>query len=280
MLKQQATREIAFLHKTAEQDPEGKYCCVKLLTTFEDRDFLCMVFEPMHCNLKELIHKYGRGIGLHIKAVQLFAKKLLCALHYLQRLDILHADIKPENILINESKTTIRLADFGIAMPATETFLSPFLGSGYWRAPEVMLGLPYGYGIDIWASACSIFEMVTGKHLFPAASNNDLLMMQMEVKGAIPKKLLKKATFSRDHFDDQFNFLQKKKDPLTGKEYFKTVSVSKPVRDWKAELVEESSGEEKKKLLELHDLLENMLMLDPAKRFGVDDALKHPFFSE
>lgn len=48
-------------------------------------------------------------------------------------------------------------------------------------------------------------------------------------------------------------------------------------RDLKAELLNGASAKDIPKLLELHDLLQQMLVLDPAKRIKVDQALKHPF---
>jgi serine/threonine-protein kinase PRP4 len=55
-------------------------------------------------NLRELTLKYGRNVGLNITAVGVYAAQLLVALRHLQQCGVLHADIKPDNILVNVSK--------------------------------------------------------------------------------------------------------------------------------------------------------------------------------
>ena len=51
-------------------------------------------------NLREVLKKYGQNMGLHIKAVRSYTQQLLLALKLLKRCSILHADIKPDNILV------------------------------------------------------------------------------------------------------------------------------------------------------------------------------------
>jgi serine/threonine-protein kinase PRP4 len=51
-------------------------------------------------NLREVLKKYGKDIGLHMKAVRSYAQQLFLALKLLRRCSILHADIKPDNILV------------------------------------------------------------------------------------------------------------------------------------------------------------------------------------
>lgn len=63
---------------------------------------------PLHeqdMNLRELTLKYGRNVGLNIQAVAIYAGQLLVALRHLQQCRVLHADIKPDNILVNVSWT-------------------------------------------------------------------------------------------------------------------------------------------------------------------------------
>ena len=51
-------------------------------------------------NLREVLKKYGKDVGLHIKAVRSYTQQLLLALKLLRKCSILHADIKPDNILV------------------------------------------------------------------------------------------------------------------------------------------------------------------------------------
>lgn len=52
-------------------------------------------------NLREVLKKYGKDVGLHIKAVRSYTQQLLLALKLMKRCGVLHSDIKPDNILVN-----------------------------------------------------------------------------------------------------------------------------------------------------------------------------------
>ena len=52
-------------------------------------------------NIREVLRKYGKNIGLHIKEVRSYSQQLLLALKLMKRCTILHADIKPDNILVS-----------------------------------------------------------------------------------------------------------------------------------------------------------------------------------
>ena len=54
---------------------------------------------PQDMNLRELTKRYGRGIGLSISAVRVYAQQMLVSLYHLKNCGVLHADIKPDNIL-------------------------------------------------------------------------------------------------------------------------------------------------------------------------------------
>jgi serine/threonine protein kinase len=76
-------------------------------------------------------------LGLSIKAVKIFARKMMFALKHIKRCKIIHADIKLDNILVNDAKTTIKLGDFGSASSVTENTITPYLVSRFYRAPEI-----------------------------------------------------------------------------------------------------------------------------------------------
>jgi serine/threonine protein kinase len=56
-----------------------------------------------------------------------------------------------------------------------------------------VLGLPYDHPLDMWSVGCSLFELYSGKVLFPGKTNNDMLRLHMESKGTLPKKMLRKV---------------------------------------------------------------------------------------
>jgi serine/threonine-protein kinase PRP4 len=99
-----------------------------------------MVFEPLAMNLREVLKKYGKNVGLHIKAVRSYTQQLLLALKLLKKTGILHADIKPDNILVNENNLVLKLCDFGSASLVTDNDITPYLVSRFYRSPEIILG--------------------------------------------------------------------------------------------------------------------------------------------
>jgi serine/threonine-protein kinase PRP4 len=88
-------------------------------------------------NLREVLKKFGKDVGLNIRAVRVYAQQLFLALSLLKQCDILHADIKPDNILVNESKNVLKLCDLGSASDVSESEITPYLVSRFYRAPEI-----------------------------------------------------------------------------------------------------------------------------------------------
>jgi len=77
--------------------------------------------------------------------------------------------------------------------------------------------MPYDFAIDTWSIGCTLFELYTGKILFTGATNNQMLRSIMECRGKFSLKMLKKAEFARQHFDDSLMFRSEEKDKITGK---------------------------------------------------------------
>lgn len=284
-LRKAGLREIDFLRKIADHDKHNRKHCVRMLAQFDWRNHLCIVFEPLYMNLREVLKKFGteqgKEIGINIEAVQLYTKQLCIALRHLKQCTLLHADIKPDNILINEKKNLIKLCDFGSASYAVENAITPYLVSRFYRAPEIILGLRYDYALDIWSVGCTLFELYTGKILFPGSTNNDMLRLIMDVKGKFPNRLLKKAAFRERHFDENFNFLHQELDKVSQQILRRKITITSPTKDMFSMLHDASVHEEdptsRKRVVQFRDLLEKMLALDPAARLTPDQALQHPF---
>ncbi|WFD24927.1 non-specific serine/threonine protein kinase [Malassezia equina] len=130
-------KEIGNLKLLAEADPDDKMFVVRLENNFEHRGHLCMVFESLSLNLREIVKRFGKDVGLHMQAVKTYAKQMFMALTLLRKENIIHADIKPDNILVNEAKTVAKLADLGSASSTTEMEITPYLVSRFYRAPEI-----------------------------------------------------------------------------------------------------------------------------------------------
>ncbi|KAK6050274.1 hypothetical protein COOONC_12221 [Cooperia oncophora] len=175
IMRKTGLRELEVLRKLNEADREDRFHCLQLYRTFNHHNHLCLCFENLSMNLRELLKKYGNNVGLHMKAVRSYAHQLLMALRLLKKCGLVHADIKPDNILVNESKLILKLCDFGSAGHVRDQEIAPYLVSRFYRAPEIMLGIPHDYGIDLWSIAVTIYEVYTGKIMFPGKSNNHML---------------------------------------------------------------------------------------------------------
>ncbi len=81
----------------------------------------------------------------------------------------------------------------------------------------IVLGLPYDYAIDTWSVGCTLFEIFTGKLLFPGRNNNHMLRLMMECRGKFPHRMLRKAELGHHHFDENLLFLSHDKDKITGR---------------------------------------------------------------
>lgn len=75
--------------------------------------------------------------SLFHQAVRSYSQQLLLALKLMKRCSLIHADIKPDNILVSENKLVLKLCDFGSAMHAGENESTPYLVSRFYRAPEI-----------------------------------------------------------------------------------------------------------------------------------------------
>ncbi|XP_036043097.1 serine/threonine-protein kinase PRP4 homolog isoform X2 [Onychomys torridus] len=137
LMQKTGLKELEFLKKLNDADPDDKFHCLRLFRHFYHKQHLCLVFEPLSMNLREVLKKYGKDVGLHIKAVRSYSQQLFLALKLLKRCNILHADIKPDNILVNESKTILKLCDFGSASHVADNDITPYLVSRFYRAPEI-----------------------------------------------------------------------------------------------------------------------------------------------
>ncbi|KAJ1961740.1 U4/U6 small nuclear ribonucleoprotein prp4 [Dispira parvispora] len=280
-------KEVDILTQLHGMDPQDQRHCVRLVRHFEYRNHLCLVFESLHMNLREVLKKYGREVGLNLRAVRTYAHQIFQALSLLRKCRILHADIKPDNILVNETKNLLKVCDFGSASTVTANDITPYLVSRFYRAPEVILGLSCDYAVDVWSVGCSLYELYTGKILFPGRSNNEMLKLMMQLKGRFPIRMLKRGQFTTRHFDPTLTtFLHCDIDRLTQKEVVRPLVFTKPHSDLKSRLTSSHSnggdqGRASHRLVNAFcDFLDRCLVLNPEKRLTPADAFAHPFLSD
>jgi len=150
---------------------------------------------------------------------------LLQGLAALHRLNFVHRDVKPENILIARSpdSTTglvVTIGDLGSACEHTSVLNECYVTTRFYRAPEMVLDQPYGAAVDVWAAGCVGFEAVeflsilarrpnpsrfkklAGRPLFPAHNEADLLVKFCALLGSPPDYLMT-GTQARDSLSSQ-----------------------------------------------------------------------------
>mmetsp|Transcript_25304 Transcript_25304/g.79826 ORF Transcript_25304/g.79826 Transcript_25304/m.79826 type:complete len:628 (-) Transcript_25304:536-2419(-) len=291
MMKKAAEKEIEILQKLNLTDKSDKKHVIRLLETFYYRKHIFLVFECMWDDLRAALKKYTKNKGMALQAVRVYTKQLLVGVRHMHKCNIIHADIKPDNILISEGNNIVKLCDLGTAVELKDITVSPYLMSRFYRPPEIILGCEYGVAVDIWALSCTLYEIFTGKTLLMGKTNNDQLKKIMEVKGKIPGKVIKKGAVWKQHFDENLDFKYEDTDKVTGEKVLRIITDNSAKRDLK-DLILERVGPEKrqsqeredeqyvKKSVHFSDLLDKTLALDPEKRLTADDGLKHHFLLE
>lgn len=113
-------------------------------------------------------------------------KQLLKALGKLHSMNVIHCDVKPENILISdEQKSEIKLIDFGSCCFSHET-PTFYMQTRPYRAPELILGCEFNSKIDMWSLGCVLLEFYTGYAIFECLTIQAILAKIIAVCGPIP----------------------------------------------------------------------------------------------
>ncbi|CAL8068782.1 unnamed protein product [Calicophoron daubneyi] len=188
----QAQEEIRILRTLNDRDRNNGHNIVKLLDHFNFRRHVCMVFELLSMNLYELLHR-NEFQGISQPTVCKLTRSILQCLELMHGNHIIHCDLKPENVLLRTmGRCSIKVIDFGSSCFEDKRIYT-YIQSRFYRAPEVILGMPYGTPIDMWSLGCIVVELITGLPLFPGEDEDDQLACIMEVLDVPPCDLMKKA---------------------------------------------------------------------------------------
>eukprot|EP00210_Caulerpa_lentillifera_P004560 g4350.t1 len=251
---QRTFREIMFL-----QEVSGHENIIRLLNVLKaanDRD-IYLVFEYMETDLHAVI----RANILEDVHKRFIMYQLFKSLKYLHSGELLHRDIKPNNLLLN-SDCSLKLADFGLARSlssllqddGTIAVLSDYVATRWYRAPEILLGCKkYSFGVDMWSSGCILAELIGSKPVFPGSSTLDQLERIAEVTGP-PSRMDLAATQS------SYSAIM-----LEGCRFA-------PQRKLTSMFPDISPDAE--------DLLRSLLQFNPDKRITAEEALRHPYVSQ
>lgn len=128
-------------------------------------------------------------LSIHYKlnehAARFYAAELVLGLEALRNLQIVYRDLKPENVLLDRDGHLV-LIDFGLSKSLGDGqggITKTFCGTAEYLAPEVLLGHPYGFAVDLWSLGTMLFEMLTGTPPYWAESS---AVMYGNIVGAAP----------------------------------------------------------------------------------------------
>ena len=156
----------------------------------QKKEKLCMVME--YCDggdlLQKLIRYSKRGKTIREEKVLKYLTQLLLAVEYIHSKNILHRDIKSQNIFLFADKhIPVKLGDFGISKELSASLdrtASTVIGTPYYMSPEILSGQHYSFASDMWAVGCVLFEMMTLEHAFRGGDYH--LLVQSIVRGQVP----------------------------------------------------------------------------------------------
>ncbi|XXG40821.1 hypothetical protein AAC387_Pa01g1443 [Persea americana] len=211
----QSLDEIKLLKFVNKNDPADKYHILRLYDYFYYREHLLIICELLKANLYEF-NKFNRESGGEVyftmPRLQSIAIQCLEALQFLHGLGLIHCDLKPENILVKSySRCEVKVIDFGSSCFQTDHLCS-YVQSRSYRAPEVILGLPYDKKIDIWSLGCILAELCTGNVLFQNDSSATLLARVIGIIGSIDRNMLAKGPGTQKYFTKNHMLYERNQD--------------------------------------------------------------------
>eukprot|EP00300_Choanocystis_sp_HF-7_P019502 c20360_g3_i2.p1 GENE.c20360_g3_i2~~c20360_g3_i2.p1 ORF type:complete len:809 (+),score=195.19 c20360_g3_i2:201-2627(+) len=120
-------------------------------------------------------HRLANG-SVDLELVRKLFRQILRAVEYLHHCNVVHCDVKPDNILVSESLNRVKLCDFGVSRLINTTSRSAQRGTPAFMCPELMIEdeAVFSPAVDIWALGATLYMIVTGQLPFPTNNEVDL----------------------------------------------------------------------------------------------------------
>uniref|UniRef100_A0A671YQL5 non-specific serine/threonine protein kinase n=1 Tax=Sparus aurata TaxID=8175 RepID=A0A671YQL5_SPAAU len=284
--------EVSILARLSTESADD-YNFVRAYECFQHKNHTCLVFEMLEQNLYDFL-KQNKFSPLPLKYIRPVLQQVATALMKLKSLGLIHADLKPENIMLvdpSRQPYRVKVIDFGSASHVSKAVCSTYLQSRYYRAPEIILGLPFCEAIDMWSLGCVIAELFLGWPLYPGASEYDQIRYISQTQGLPAEYLLSAGTKTNRFFNretDSTYPLWRLKTPEDheGETGIKSKEARKYIFNClddmaQVNMTSDLEGSdmlaEKADRREFIDLLTKMLTIDADKRITPIETLNHPF---
>lgn len=218
----------------------------------------------MFNNYKQLLCRFPKNKfnGLNHVLVYSFIKQLASALKFIRLKNLIHRDIKPQNLLLStgsssETPPILKIADFGFArfLPA-QSMAETLCGSPQWMAPEILSYKKYDEKVDLWSSGAVIYEMCFGKPAYSARNYMELLKKIKTVPLSFPDSNNDYQNNDHDHSEDDYSDSSDEDD---------AGNHSKPSLDT-YELLNN----------DMRNLIKKLLTYDPEKRMTFKEFFRDP----
>ncbi|XP_034944985.1 homeodomain-interacting protein kinase 2 isoform X2 [Chelonus insularis] len=284
--------EVSILSRLSQENAD-EFNFVRAYECFQHKSHTCLVFEMLEQNLYDFL-KQNKFSPLPLKYIRPILQQVLTALLKLKQLGLIHADLKPENIMLVDpvrQPYRVKVIDFGSASHVSKAVCNTYLQSRYYRAPEIILGLPFCEAIDMWSLGCVVAELFLGWPLYPGSSEYDQIRYISQTQGLPTEHMLNNASkttkfFYRD-MDSTYPFWRLK----TPEEHEAETGIkSKEARKYIFNCLDDigqvnvptdlEGGQllaEKADRREFIDLLKRMLTMDQERRITPGEALHHAF---
>ncbi|KAM4676187.1 homeodomain-interacting protein kinase 2 isoform 3-T3 [Discoglossus pictus] len=284
--------EVSILARLSTESADD-YNFVRAYECFQHKNHTCLVFEMLEQNLYDFL-KQNKFSPLPLKYIRPVLQQVGTALMKLKSLGLIHADLKPENIMLvdpSRQPYRVKVIDFGSASHVSKAVCSTYLQSRYYRAPEIILGLPFCEAIDMWSLGCVIAELFLGWPLYPGASEYDQIRYISQTQGLPAEYLLSSGTkttrfFNRDGDSPYPLWRLKIPDDHETETGIKSKEARKYIFNCLDDMAQVNMASdlegsdmlvEKADRREFIDLLKKMLTIDADKRITPIETLNHPF---
>ncbi|CAO2610884.1 Homeodomain-interacting protein kinase 3 [Lemmus lemmus] len=284
--------EVSILARLSIENAD-EYNFVRAYECFQHGNHTCLVFEMLEQNLYDFL-KQNKFSPLPLKVIRPVLQQVATALKKLKSLGLIHADLKPENIMLVDpvrQPYRVKVIDFGSVSHVSKTVCSTYLQSRYYRAPEIILGLPFCEAIDMWSLGCVIAELFLGWPLYPGALEYDQIRYISQTQGLPGEQLLNVGTKSTRFFCRETDMSHSVWRLKTLEEHeAETGMKSKEARKYifnslddivHVNTVMDLEGSdllaEKADRREFVNLLKKMLLIDADLRITPIETLNHPF---